>query len=316
MSLLWSLLYVLFALISSAYLIFRWRRQRLYELASKIPGTDGLPFLGEIHKFSNLQLKEYTKKLLSYCQIDHKISKGWFGPLFVVITEDADCIHAVLNSPHALFKPSYFYNAFYMDQGLLACNGEQYDRHRKVLNKSFTVALVQKFLPTFNGKAKKCVEKLSKHANGGDFDVFQFVGTCTLESFCSGQLNYHKDLYDSNFMHFIEETRPLVMKRMFSPWYNFKPLYKMSSLRRTMDRYLKTLYENIENIREANVKSPNGLLKDIVINVLMSPNNNFDDEEFRDEVTTFIMAVSCEFVFLKKNIHENTKIFINMPKYS
>jgi cytochrome P450 len=287
-----SLLHALLAVVVVSYLVFRWKRRRLYELASEIPGKKEFPFIGALYSFSNLQLKDYAKQVLSYCSSDHKISKGWFGPKLVVLTEDADCIHTILNSPHALHKPTVFYKGLYMDEGLLACNGEQYDRHRKILSKSFTVGLIQKFLVTFNNKTKRCVDKLSRHLGGGDFDVFEYVGTCTLESFCTGQLNYDKNLYDSNFMKMIEDCRPFVMKRMFSPWFNFEPLYNMSSLRRTMDYFRKMMHDNIEVIRSANKDSPNTTLKDIVINLMMDPKNNFKAGEFRDEMATFLMAVS------------------------
>ncbi|KAG5684357.1 hypothetical protein PVAND_013592 [Polypedilum vanderplanki] len=293
--------------------ITRWKRRRLHELANKIPGFRGLPFIGEIHKFSNLQLMDYTKKLMSYCENDNKITKAWFGPLLVILTENADCIHTILNSSHSLHKPSLFYNAFYMDRGLLAGNGEEYDRHRKILNKSFTVKLVQKLVPTFNEKSKTCVEKLKKNLNCDEFDAFEYVGTCTLESFSTGQLNYHEDLYDSNFMKYIDLTRPLIMKRMFSPWYNFKPLYKLSSLCKKLDEYFKILMENIENIKKSHFESSEGIHKDIVINLLMDKNNNFSEEELKDELITFIFAgheataISLSSAVLMLAIHQDVQ---------
>jgi cytochrome P450 len=229
---------------------------------------------------------------MSFCNSENKITKGWFGPLLVVLTEDPDCIQTIFKSPHTQDKPYYFYNGFYMDEGLFVCNGSQYDRHRKIFSKSFSVSMIQKFLPTFNEKSKKCVEKMSKHLGQGDFDVFDYVGTCMLEAFCTKQLNYERDFYDSNFMKLLHEVRPLVMKRMFSPWFNCKPLYKISSLGRKLDGYNKIMLQHIEKIVNANVTSPEKALEKSVIDMLLNPDNKFSECEFRDEMITFIFTVS------------------------
>jgi cytochrome P450 len=288
-------------------LVIRWRRKRLYQLAAKIPGDDGIPLFGILHRFLNLELKDYVMEMLRYCRKDSAISKTWFGPTLAILTEDADCIHTILNSPQTQKKPSYFYDGIYIDQGLLAINGQQYDRHRKVLNKSFTPSMLQQFIPIFKSKSQVCIDKLCEQLNGEDFDVFKYVGACTLEAFISGHYNYDENFYDSQMVHIIESSRSLLMKRMFRPWYNIKLLYRLSPLYRELNRNYTALVTILDDIRSNNRKCPNTEQPDIVLNLLTNPNLDFTDEEIRDEMITFIFGVSHEEIYVN-NFHDK-KIF-------
>ncbi|KAG5684358.1 hypothetical protein PVAND_013593 [Polypedilum vanderplanki] len=306
-----SLVLTLFIVSVISYISYRWKRRRFYELASKIPGPEGLPLLGEIPNFATVNFKDYAKKLLSYADPNSTLIKGWFGPLLMIITEDADCIHTLFNSPNSMTKPWYFYNAIYMDQGLLVTNGEQYDRHRKILNKSFTPSMLQIFIPTFCNKSQICIDHLEKHLDGIPIDIYDYVGTCTLEVFCFGHLNYDRDFYGSHMIELIEKTRPLVMKKMFSPWYNFKPLYKLTSISRQMEQYYQVLVDIIEEVKQIHRVSPNTDMKDTVINVLMNSKYKFDDDEIRDEIATFIFAgyettaIALASIFLMLAMHKD-----------
>ena len=125
---------LLIALFAAIFAYF-YANRRFYSLAAKIPGNNGLPLIGELHKFAGLDLQNYARQVLSYSDPHAAILKVWLWPMLVLITEDADSIHALLNSPHAQVKPAFFYGALFMDEALLACNGRRYDRHRRILNR-------------------------------------------------------------------------------------------------------------------------------------------------------------------------------------
>lgn len=56
------ILVVCIVLLLSWYFDYIRRRRRLYELADKIPGPSGLPFIGSLHSFSKLKPSgEYTR---------------------------------------------------------------------------------------------------------------------------------------------------------------------------------------------------------------------------------------------------------------
>ncbi|KAG5681840.1 hypothetical protein PVAND_011248 [Polypedilum vanderplanki] len=314
MTVLEQLIFATIAFLVISVLIFYWRRKRLYNLADKIPGENGLPFLGVLHKFTKSDLNEYHKEIMKLILKNKPISKTWFGPQFVILTEDAECIHKILNSSHTQNKPSYFYKGMMIDEGLLAINGHQYDKHRKILNKSFTPNMLQKFIPTFNEKSRVCMMNLSKRLSSDEaFDIFKYVGACTLDSFISGHYNYDQNFYDSDLVKIIEESRSLVMKKVVRPWYNIKILFKNSSLRHQMEYYYERLLRILNDIKTNNLQNPNTKLPDLVLNLLMKSKNNFTEEEIRDEMITFIYAgyettaISLSSILLMLAMHKDVQ---------
>lgn len=199
------LIYVLILILAVSVIIFRRQRRRLYELASKIPGSDGFPLIGVLTKFLNLELKDYVYELRKLCLKTSSISKSWFGPQLVVFTEDPEVINTVVNSKHCQNKPDLFYKGLYTENGLVTINNKVQEKHRKVLNKAFVPSMLQQFIPIFNEKSKVCVEKMRENLDGGEFNVFHYIGMCTLETFFKGHLNHDRNFYGTGIEHIIEE---------------------------------------------------------------------------------------------------------------
>lgn len=199
-----EILPIVFIAVVLIYLVFWWKRRRLYELANKIPGPNGLPFLGHLHLLLNSDMKNYCKVIFRMCDSNLSLSKGWIGPKLTVLTQDPDTIHAIYNSPHCMNKPTMLYNALYTKQGLLSVNGSMYDKHRKIFNRSFKPSILQQLVPVFNEKSLKCMEMLKEQLNQGEFNMYSYTGACSLEAFGSGQLNFEKNFYKSDVLDAFE----------------------------------------------------------------------------------------------------------------
>lgn len=189
-----------------SYTIFWWKRRRLYELADKIPGIDGLPFIGSIHEFLGLEIKDYFEKALQITNSpNEKISKAWLGPQLFITLESPKIVQEALKSQHCSNKPNYFYGILYSKYGLLTINGKLFDKHKRILSKSFMPYMLQRVIPVFNQKAKVCVQKLEENLNGSEFDVWNYVGACTMESFATAHLNYNESFYNSKALECLEK---------------------------------------------------------------------------------------------------------------
>jgi len=90
------------------------------------------------------------------------------------------------------------------------------------------------------------------------------------------------------------------MKKMFQPWLCNPILFKMSKLSREINQLFKSTRNFAEKVISANrhLKTFNELKNQNVISHLMNSRNNFNHNEIRDEIITFIGAVSSILIFI------------------
>lgn len=187
-----SLIFGLLVMLVAFYANFQFKRRRFNELAKKIPGRDGLPFIGLLHRFAFRSYKDYLQVL---CAIPdgNSLTKFWLGPFLAVSVNSPENLQVVLNSPKCQKKPSAFYNMWDATQGLVIGHGNLWKYHRKILNGSFTMSVLQGLLPMFNEKSMKSINLLNKHVNHGEFDVYENIAAFSLETLMKGNFNYDRD---------------------------------------------------------------------------------------------------------------------------
>jgi hypothetical protein len=181
-----------------AFLIFRFRRRRLYELAAKIPKVKGSWF-GELsHRFIGIEPEDITKILLEIVKEDTPIASAWFGTELAVIVNSPEMFKTIFTSAHCLKKPTLLYDGFFSKNGLLANNGSMQEKHRRILNNSMTPAMLNQLNPIFNEKVKRFVDRIEQKSGLGEFDVFGDVAACALEALMKGNFLNDHDCYRSD----------------------------------------------------------------------------------------------------------------------
>jgi cytochrome P450 len=275
------------------FVAFRWKRRRLYKQAHLIPGFEGYPLLGNIPKYYGVKTKDYMRVVFDEILDETTVTKAWIGPILCILTKDADCAHALFNSPHALKKPKWIYYGLNVPHGLLAGNGDEYEKHRKLISRAFSPTMLQQAIPIFSEKSKKCVDILSEKVGTQDFDVVNYLGTCAIEAFFAKNYDFNGDV--STLVNGFLNARELATKRMFMPWYNLKPVYQATAMGKKFDEFyndtkscLKKIMENARSNVETQQKG------EILANIFANPKHNFSDEEIADEFATFIYVVSVD----------------------
>lgn len=175
------------------YAIFRYKRRRLYELADKIPGPNGLPLIGLGYKFL---IPDYQKVFQILADVSKEYTspaRAWLGPELLILANTPEAMQIILNSPHCLDK-SRLYDVLLLKKGLLTANGEVWRRHRKILNPAFTIRAVQALIPTFDVKSKVLVKSLNAKVDTKPFDISVYVAACSLESILKGTMELDLDV--------------------------------------------------------------------------------------------------------------------------
>lgn len=188
------------------YVVFRWKRQRLYELANKLPGHDGFSIWKSLYLILTVHRKDYIPKVLAYIKNDAPITKIWLLKNFTIMTKDADIINKVFNSPYTIDKPELFYDAFLVKRGLIAINGDDQKVHRKIFTKSFTTKALRKLPKIFDEKSKRIVQLLEKNVNCGEFEFSDYAGAYSFDTLGSSNLNYgEKDHFKTDLYYAFEK---------------------------------------------------------------------------------------------------------------
>lgn len=129
-----------------SYVIFRWKRRKLYEFAAKVKTVKFYPILGVAPKFmfrsstglcldlvpSIVQwlskkhlfnrIPEIFKQLNALSQASDTLAGFWFGPTLVLKVSDPEVLQIVLHSPDCLDKP-YIYKFLKCGKGIFPSTG-------------------------------------------------------------------------------------------------------------------------------------------------------------------------------------------------
>lgn len=207
MSVLQPLVFGIFVSLVALYARFVWSRRRLYELANRIPGPQGLPLIGHGHKFVNMEFTEILPTLVEISKSLPSLKKVWIGPELLVFADTPEALRIVLNSQHCLDK-SYLYDILMVPKGLVVAGGQMWKDHRKILNPSFSVGVLQHLVPIFDEKTKILVNNLKVKVGDKQFDIYDYVTACSLETLLKGTMDFDRDIqsdpFDNEYLKNIE----------------------------------------------------------------------------------------------------------------
>ncbi len=125
---------------------------------------------------------------------DHLI-KLWLGPAILwILVNDPKTIQKVLLSPVCLEKP-FFYKFLRLDSGLISARYDVWKIHRRSLNYSFNLKILQTFIPIFIENAQKLVNDLATNVSKRkEFDMLAYTSSTALNMICCKKLKIYKIL--------------------------------------------------------------------------------------------------------------------------
>jgi cytochrome P450 len=188
-----SLIVGIFVTLVAYYANYQRKRRRFNELAKLLPGRNGLPIIGYLHKFALRGYRDYLNIYAAIPGKDETLTKFWMGPVLMLMINSPENLQVVLNSPKCLKKAGVLYDMWVVTEGLVLSHGSVWKRHRKILNASFTLNALQKLIPMFQEKSMRSIQLLEKYVGKGSFDVYENVAACSLETLMKGNFNFDRD---------------------------------------------------------------------------------------------------------------------------
>uniref|UniRef100_A0A8D8LIE7 Cytochrome P450 4g15 n=1 Tax=Cacopsylla melanoneura TaxID=428564 RepID=A0A8D8LIE7_9HEMI len=252
---------------------FRMSRKRLYELAEKLPGPEGLPLVGKGLEFLGTPHDIYTRvNLLAKDFEDKTIVKVWVGPRLLVFLKDPRDVEIILSSHvHIDKSPEYRFFKPWLGNGLLISTGEKWRAHRKLIAPTFHLNVLKSFLDLFNQNSRAVVEKMRKH-NGETFDCHDYMSECTVEILLETAMGVNKKTQNQSGFEYamaVMKMCHILHERATKFWLRPDFLFYLSSYSKQQVKLLNIIHTLTKRVvkekKETLEKNRNEMLSDIPI---------------------------------------------------
>nr|QTC11271.1 cytochrome P450 4NV1 [Phenacoccus solenopsis] len=280
---------------------------RLWELAEKVPGPKAYPIIGSTYMFL-LTTKTNIEITADLIAKYGPVMRMWVGNRLVFLLSDPDDMEIFLSSTKFLDKPfSYrLLDSWLGDTNLLTSNGDIWRLHRKLLTPSFHFKILENSVPMMLRNGKYLCDKLEARVDQDGFDIEQYIEKSTLDIISETAMGIKLETQLSNnsvYLDCIKNVSTILLKRFFSPWLQWEPLFKLTRSGRTYYKNLgiikeegrkvikrrKSLLENrLENLEETEDGEGRKQMRPFLDFVLTQ--GSFNDREIENEVQTFMFA--------------------------
>ncbi|XP_014248590.1 cytochrome P450 4g15-like [Cimex lectularius] len=248
---------ILLALAGVAALTYYWSwragRKHMYELAEKIPGEKGLPFVGlALH----VMFKNHNDILEFAYGLSQKpeykdVTKIWLGPRLIVSIHNPKDVELVLGSNVHLRKSiEYSYFQPWFGNGLLISYGDVWKTHRKMIAPTFHLNVLKKFMSDFNYNSKRLMARL-EHLEGKEFDCHEYMSECMVETLSETVMGVRQEAKGRNCLTYamsVMKMCDILHTRQTKLWFRPDFLFRFTNLRQDNDHHLSIILNLTNNL--------------------------------------------------------------------
>ncbi|XP_034824679.1 cytochrome P450 4c3-like [Maniola hyperantus] len=241
---LWLLLVVL--VLWTAH--FRFRRRRMYELASKVPHPkDELPIIGIAHKLSGNteDIMTYLKQLSYEAMENDGVIRGWLNHILYFLIVNPVDLEMVLKTSMEKDDLHRFLRKIIGNGGIFA-PVPIWRRRRKILVPTFSPKIVESFIEVFSEQSQIFTQRMISMCGSGPFNIWPFVSSYSLDSVCETTMGVKiKAQTNSNspFLTSLANVLNIVCQRIFHLWLQPDWLFKFFPQYPKHQKYIKTLHD-------------------------------------------------------------------------
>jgi len=227
------------------YAYWRIANRHLIELANKIPGPDGYPFIGNALEFMGKApaiFKNFYQKSFEY---QSKIIKMWAGPRLLVFLYDPDDVELILSSHvHINKSPEYRFFEPWLGDGLLISTGQKWRAHRKLIAPTFHLNILKSFIDLFNKNSRETCDKLRKE-DGKEFDCHDYMSEATVEMLLETAMGVSKKTQDQSGYDYamaVMKMCDILHLRHTKLWARPNVIFNLTSYKKYQDQLINTIH--------------------------------------------------------------------------
>lgn len=270
---------------------YRMSRKRLYELAAKLPGPEGLPLFGKGLEFIGTPHDIFTRvNKLAVDWEDKPVVKVWVGPRLLVFLKDPRDVEIILSSHvHIDKSPEYRFFKPWLGNGLLISTGEKWRAHRKLIAPTFHLNVLKSFLDLFNQNSRAVVEKMAKH-NGEVFDCHDYMSECTVEILLETAMGVNKKTQNQSGFDYamaVMKMCHILHVRSTKIWLRPDILFNLSSYSKDQVKLLDVIHTLTKRVlkkkKETYEKNKSAILNSIPIPTVGIKEEKKAEEKVKDK---------------------------------
>ncbi|XP_039495080.1 probable cytochrome P450 313a2 [Drosophila santomea] len=242
--------------------LFLWSRRKLYLLILQLPGTMGLPLIGNSIRYLIIGKRNMSIRT-RYMDRYGSTYLSWIGTTPILITRDPKIAEEVFTSPLCINRSSQTTNAMAlsMGNGLLTLQGSKWLARRKQMNPAFKHSILVSFLPIFNAETDLLVSFFGSNVSKGEVDVlpdlirwsFKIATQTTLGTDVTKDASFKDDTILKSYQSILRHT----IINIFLPFVQNKIVSKLFGLERMRARDVSEINKMINNVLDKKMNSSN-----------------------------------------------------------
>uniref|UniRef100_A0A1B0FKK0 Cytochrome P450 n=1 Tax=Glossina morsitans morsitans TaxID=37546 RepID=A0A1B0FKK0_GLOMM len=268
-------------------------------LALKLPGPPVVPLLGNCLLIKE---KDFLRNTVNTAfGLYGSLIRVWvlFFPFFLVLQpDDLQLILASKKHTNKTFFYRFMHN--FLGNGLITRNGEQWHTHRRLIQPTFHLSFLERFISTFADASQSLFESLDPLDNQ-EINVTKYVNNCVLDILNEAVLGipvkkkkYYTDMEKSPF----RQGKLIVSQRFFKPWLLFNGIYRLTKLsseelaqNRRLNEFTRKIIKQRRDLK-GNNNNDNEMkcLLDYMIELSDNNPREFTEEDIVNEACTFMLA--------------------------
>lgn len=273
-----------------------WGYLKSVVLSLKLSGPPTVPFLGNCLLINERDL--LSNRASKAYDLYGSLVRIWvlLFPFFVVLQPDD--LQIILSSKKHTNKV-FFYRLMhnFLGNGLITSSGEKWSTHRRLIQPTFHLNILEKFIGTFADASQALFDNLDPLEK--EINIAKFVNNCVVDILNEAVLGVPVKK-DKNSMNMEEspfrQGKLCVPQRFLQPWLLLDSIYHMTKLasdeldqkKRLNDftrKMIKIRRENLKSIESSDRKC----LLDFLIEI-SDKNADFTEEDIVNEACTFMLA--------------------------
>lgn len=201
-----------------------------------------LPILGVSGRFLRKKNEEIVDTVLDvFEEVKTTPFKVWFGPVLMIGISEPQDIQTILTSENGLNKP-YFYNHFQCKTSLIVTDREIWRPNRRELNKSFSIRMLQSFVPILNEKSRILVKCMEPYQNTST-NFYRKIFICMMDMISRTTAGAELNLQSERGEFYYDKVKTVmnnIMWRVVRVWLRFDWAYALTKTSRDEQPILKT----------------------------------------------------------------------------
>ncbi|GAB0086095.1 Cytochrome P450 [Sergentomyia squamirostris] len=213
-----------------------WQKRDLYRLSWKMPGPFMIPFIGNVQTAVGISNEGLLRLVRDILKNYESPSRWWLGTTMYVLVKSPEDLQTVLNSPHCLSRGFvYEFLRSFGGDGLVSLPAPEWKVHRKLLNPTFSLKILQTYVPIFNKEVKILVNRFNDLVGQGATDIYTYMDALTLDVVCQTTMGTEMHIQKNQNIEYLEAGNNLlsiITTRMFNPLLQWDWLFKRTKIYR------------------------------------------------------------------------------------